>query len=210
MRMTATFPKNREPISYAVFEWPDCSAATTPMWGNKGALPHDLGHYVGEAQFRPPYGFWNLAAQQAPFDSLTLIRGRWPGDRKAWLDRVRRKHGLEMLKSEATDLAGLADPRVDLDRRWPAMARSLRKAYSFSTRSPFDDATKADFLEARERAIALNEAWRRVPVGGALVVSWPPDTPPRVLQTYNTTSHPEPGPRQRAKKHAVSRRFPRR
>ncbi|HUR49823.1 MAG TPA: hypothetical protein VMY88_09915 [Acidimicrobiales bacterium] len=210
MRMTATFPKNRDPISYAVFEWPDGSAATTPMWGIKGALPHDLGHYVGEAVFRPPYGFWNLTAQQAPFDSLTLVRGRWPGDRKAWLDRVRRKHGVEMLKSEMLDLSGLADPRTDLDRTWAGLARGLRKGLSFTPSSPFDNATKADFLECRERAIALNEAWRRVPVGGALVVFWPPDTPPRVLQTFDSGSIPEPAPRRRPKKHAVRRQFPRR
>lgn len=203
VRMTATFPKRRAGISLCVFEWPDGSAATTPMYGGIGALPHDLGHYVGEAQFRPPYGFWNLAAQQAPFSSLTLVRGRWPGDRKEWLDRIRRKHGAEMLKAESVDLARLADPRFDFDRQWPAVARSLRNAYSFTRSNPFDKATKADFVRARELAIALNEAWQQVPEGGALVVAWPPDTPPRVTQTFDSDAITLPARSRRAKKHAA-------
>ena len=206
--MTATFPKTRrdEP-AVALFEWPDGSAATTPMHGIVGALPHDLGHYVGEAQFRPPYGFWNLAAQQAPFASLTLIRGRWPGDRQAWLDRVRRKHGVEMLKAEALDLSGLADAPVEaIERSWAALARGMRKGLSFTRTSPFDHATKADFMEIRERAIALNKAWRQVPVGGALVVTWPPDERPRVIQRYDLSAMTPSGGLRAPTKKYVSRR----
>ena len=206
MRMTATFPKprDRRALTVAVFEWPDGSAATTPMFGVVEALPHDLGHYIGEAHFRPPYGFWNLAAQQAPFSSLTLIRGRWPGDRKEWLDRIRRKHGAEMLKAESVDFVGLANPRFDLDRYWPAAARSLRKAYSFNGSNPFDKATKADFIAMRERAIALTDVWERVPCGGALEVSWPPDTPPRIIPQYEAQLF-APRRRRRMKKHAVAK-----
>ena len=186
MRMTATFPKSHDRGNVAVFEWPDGSAATTPMWARGDRLPHDLGHYIGEAQFRPPYGFWSLAAQQAPFGSLTIVRGRWPGDRQEWLDRVRKKHGAEMLKAESLDLSGLADiTEAELEGRWPAAARTLKKAYSFTSANPFDKAKRADFFEARERAIALRDAWRRVPFGGALVVCWPPDMPPRVIGTYD-------------------------
>lgn len=204
--MTATFPKSHDHVCVAIFEWPDGSAATTPMWGRRDRLPHDLGHYIGEAQFRPPYGFWSLAAQQAPFNSLTLVRGRWPGDRQEWLDRIRRKHGAEMLKAEALDLSRLADiSESDLEGRWPVAARSLRNGYSFTRSSPFDSATRTDFFEARERAIALNEAWRRVPFGGALVVSWPPDTPPRVLRTYDGWAVTRPAPRRRSKKPALHR-----
>ena len=204
--MTATFPKSRNAHCVALFEWPDGSAATTPMWGIVGALPHDLGHYVGEAQFRPPYGFWNLAAQQAPFASLTLVRGRWPGDRHEWLERIRRKHGVEMLKAEALDLSRLADRSIgDIDRHWPGMARRLRNGLSFTRTSPFDHATKADFVEARDRAIALNKAWGRVPVGGALIVFWPPDKPPQVVQRYEPPVMTPVG-RKSGKEKRVSRR----
>lgn len=204
MRMTATFPKvNDRSAHLALFEWPDGSAATTPMYGHPKRLPHDLGHYVGEAHFRPPYGFWNLAAQQAPFHSLTLVRGRWPRGRQEWLDRVRRKHGAEMLKAESVDVARLAAPDFDLEARWATMARALRRAYSYTDSNPFDGATRADFVACRGRARELTEAWERVPWGGALVVSWPPDTPPKILETYEAEEPPACKPRRKAKKHAV-------
>ena len=181
MRMTATFPKSHDHGNAAIFEWSDGLVATTPT-GRGDRLPHDVGHYIGEAQFRPPYGFWSLAAQQAPFSSLTLVRGRWPDDRQQWLERIRRKHGPEMLQAEALNLSWLAGiSAADLEGRWPVAARTMRKAYSFTRSSPFATATRTDFVEARDRAISIHDAWRKVPFGGALVVSWPPDTSPRVL-----------------------------
>lgn len=189
VKMTATFPKSHERGRLAVFEWPDGLVATCPIdAANSGALPHDLIHYLGEAQFRPPYGFWGLASQQAPFASLTLVKGAWPRGRREWLDRVRRKHGVEMFKAEVVELGNITDPNLDMDRYWPVRARTLRNAYSYAAENPFANATRADFVEARERAIALHDAWRRVPFGGALVVSWPPDTPPRILGTYDASA----------------------
>lgn len=205
MRMTATFPKSRDRGALAVFEWPDGLVATCPIQAsNTGRLPHDLIHYIGEAQFRPPYGFWGLAARQAPFDSLTLVKGAWPRGRREWLDRVRRKHGVEMFEAEVVELGRIADPDLDMDQYWPAQARTLRKAYSYTAENPFANATRSDFVEARQRAIALHEAWRRVPFGGALVVSWPPTATPRVLQTYDAEAITQSA-RRRRKQHAVGR-----
>lgn len=206
MRMTATFPKSRARGCVAVLEWPDGSAATTSMHGSADRLPHDLQHYFVEAQFRPPYGFWNLAAQQAPFGSFTLVRGRWPRGRQDWLARVRRKHGVEMLKAESVGLAQITDPNLDMDQYWPVRARTLRKAYSYTAANPFANATKTDFVEARDRALALHAVWRRVPFGGALIVSWPPGTPPRILPTYEASGVPDTSSnRHRATRHRVRR-----
>ena len=181
--MTVTFPKSHDHKNVATFEWPDGSAATTPA-GRGDRLPHDLGHYTAEAHFRPPYGFWSLAAQQAPFSSLTLVRGRWPVGRHEWLDRVRKRHGAEMLQAEALNLSWLAYiSEADLEGRWPVAARTMKKAYSFTPSNPFAAATRADFFEARKLAISLLDTWRKVPFGGALVVSWPPSASPLVLQT---------------------------
>lgn len=203
--MTATFPKAREHARLAVFEWSDGLVATCPIQSaNVHSLPHDLTHYVGEAQFRPPYGFWGLACQQAPFASLTLVKGSWPRGRREWLDRVRRKHGVEMFQAEAVEMGPIAEPDLDMDAYWPVQARTLRNAYSYAAENPFANATKADFVEARERAIALNDAWHRVPFGGALVVSWPPDIPPRVLTAFDRGEIRAPS-RRRSKKSALHR-----
>lgn len=88
----------------ATLSWRDGTVATTPIWGTPNRLPHDLDHYIVEAVFQPPYGFWGLVERQAPFDSLTLVRGRWPKGKAAWFERVVRKHVAEMLKAEAVGL----------------------------------------------------------------------------------------------------------
>lgn len=176
MALKVTFPKNHDRARLAVFEWDDGLVATTPVWGRAERLPHDLSHYAIEAQFLPPYGFWSMAERQAPFESLTLVRGRWPRGRREWLDRVRRKHGGEMLKAEAVELGPLADPAVELDAVWSAMARSFKRAYDFGPANPFSHVTKSDLAVARQRYFELTDAWQRVPWGGALVVAWPPGT----------------------------------
>ncbi|MBW3537833.1 MAG: hypothetical protein KY395_08765 [Actinobacteria bacterium] len=202
--MTVSFPKSdgRAP---ALFEWADGLAATCAIHNHPKRLPHDLEHYIVEAQFRPPYGFWSLASRQAPFDSLHLVRGRWPRGKREWLDRVRRKHGAEMLKAEAVGLGPIHDPDLDLERYWPRRARLLRNAYSYTASNPFDHATRADFVEARERSLTLRAAWQRLPMGGALVVSWPPDTAPRIVQAYNPDAIALRAQRSHAKKPALHR-----
>lgn len=206
MKMTATFPKSHERVRLAVFEWSDGLTATCRIQSaNVHSLPHDLIHYIGEAQFRPPYGFWGMASRQAPFASLTPVKGSWPKGRREWLDRVRRKHGVEMFMAEVVELGPIADPNLDMDKYWPVSARMLRNAYSYAAENPFANATRADFVEARERAIALEDAWRKVPFGGALVVAWPPDTPPRILARYDPADVPAPRRRHTTKKRALHR-----
>src|SRR5690349_9692129 len=113
--MTATFTKTVG--APAVYRWADGTVATTPNWGRR--FPHDLTHWLVEAQVDLPYGFWALAGRQAPFDSFTLVRGRWPKGAHEFLDRVRRKHRGEMLHAEA--MGGLPLARADLDVKgeWP-------------------------------------------------------------------------------------------
>ncbi len=173
--MTATFPKNREAGRVATFAWPDGTAATTPIWGRPERLPHDLDHYIIDAVFRPPYGFWDLVERQAPYPSLTLVRGRWPKGKPEWYERVVRKHGVEMLKSEATGLGLLFRAVTDeqVDRLVPELRRRLRRSYALSPVNAFEDATRDQFHETRELHKALHRAWDGVPTGGALEVAYP-------------------------------------
>src|SRR4051795_1960423 len=176
--MVASFPKvgrTHEP-PLATYRWDDGLVATTPSWGASQRLPHDLGHYLTEAWFRPRYGFWSMVADQMPFSSMTLVRGRWPKDARARLEQAVRDHGLEMLKAEATDLSGLIDPDIDIDLHWPGIRRSLERAYVFGPENPFAAAAAADLRRFANRGRALRNCWRRVPLGGALEVYWPPTT----------------------------------
>lgn len=179
--LRATFPKQKGRGALAVFAWRDGTSATTPTDSGE-RLPHDLTHYAVEAHFRPPYGFWSLAARQAPFESLTLVAGRWPAAGRSALERARRKHGAEMLKAEAVNLTMLADPEFDLARGWGALRKTLTRAYAFGPSNVFADASRADFDAVRTRYLDLTRAWSKVPYGGGLVLSWPPDRVPVVCR----------------------------
>lgn len=164
--------------------WPDGTAATTPIGGRPERLPHDLGHYIVEAVFRPPYGFWGLVERQAPFSSLTLIRGRWPRGKAEWFERVLRKHGTEMLKAEATGLGLLlrVNTADEVDRVIPELRRRLRTSYALTPANAFADAPREHFHDARRLHDTVHRAWTGVPVGGALEVAYPPNGKPRTHQ----------------------------
>jgi hypothetical protein len=130
---------------------------------------------------RPQYGFWNLVGQQAPFESLTPVGGRWPKGRQEWLDRIRRKHREAMLKAEAMDVIRLADPTLDLDAEWRQVKTSLERPFAFNAETTIRGITKADVVALRDSAVAVRSGWQAVPNGGALVVSWPPTTAPEIV-----------------------------
>lgn len=178
------FPKQRGRDRVATFSWPDGTAATTPIWDRPDRLPHDLDHYIVEAVFRPPYGFWGLVERQAPFSSLTLVKGRWPKGQAKWFARVVRKHGAEMLKAEAAGLGLLFKARTDeeVDRVIPEVRRRLHRSYALSPENAFENATRDQFYEARELHATLHRAWRGVPMGGALEVTYPRRGKPKIHQ----------------------------
>lgn len=181
MLLEVTFPKVRDPRRVATFAWSDGLVATCPIWGRCERLPHDLEHYAVDAHFRPPYAFWTLVGQQAPFASLSPVKGRWPPRKVEWLDRVRRKHGLEMLKGEAPGLGRVGHPDFDVDAEWPTIRRTLNRAYVFSADNPFADVTKESLLVLHDAQNRLHRTWQQVPMGGALRVHWPPERSPQVL-----------------------------
>ena len=166
--MTVTFTKIRG--APAIHRWPDGRVATALPW-MKG-LPHDLGHWLMEAQVDLPWGFWSLAGQQAPFASLTLVEGRWPKGRQEWFDRVRRKHGLSMLHAEAQDGHWLADPHLDVHKDWQEIRRRLVHTYAFED-SPLASWGPQDVERLRPFALRAAATWDALPAGGSVEVAWP-------------------------------------
>ena len=169
-QMTVTFTKVRG--APAVHRWPSTPGlvATSMVW-NAG-LPHDLGHWMMEAQVDLPWGFWSLAGQQAPFDSLVLVGGRWPKGRQEWLNRVRRKHGYAMLHAEAQDGSWLARPDLNVHAEWREIRDRLTKTYAFSD-SPLTRFGPQDVEALRPFARRAAAAWDELPAGGSVEVSWP-------------------------------------
>jgi hypothetical protein len=165
--MTATFTKT--PGAPTVYRWRDGTVATTMNWGR--GIPHDMGHWFMEAQVDLPYGFWSLAGQQAPFDSFTLVHGRWPKGRQEFLDRVRRKHREAMLHAEAHGGLWLARPDLNVHAEWPDIRRKLAKAYAF-TESPLAHLGPDDVERLRPFALRATQVWNDLPDGASVEVRW--------------------------------------
>lgn len=166
--MTVTYTKL--PGALSVHRWPNGLVATTPQWGR--GLPHDLGHWLMEAQVDLRWGFWSLAGQQAPFESLTVVAGRWPKGRQEWLDRVRRKHGTAMLHAEVQDGRWLADPNLDVDADWKTIRAKLARTYAFEA-SPLANLAPQDVERLRPFAIRAVATWDALPKGASVEVCWP-------------------------------------
>lgn len=174
MRLTATFPKAPAKGGLAEFRWSDGTVATTPLFTHPERLPHDLEHYVVDAHADLPYGFWALAGRQTPFNSFTLVSGRWERGARERFERSARKHRGAMLQGEAAFFVHeLADQEDNLASEWGAMRRRLRRAYSYETDSPLGDLEVDDVRQIIAFDRALHRTWSDLPVGAALQVSWP-------------------------------------
>jgi hypothetical protein len=175
MRLVASFPKVDDLSRVATYQWSNGVVAETPLYGAWRRLPHDVHHYIVESRVQPPYGFWSLAGKQAPFESFTLVKGRWPRDRVEWFNRVKRKHHDEMTQSEAMSIVdALARGQLDLHRDWKAIRNQLCRAYAIKADSAFASLDQRDLAELVDVHRAVHAAWDAVPEGGVFEVSWPP------------------------------------
>lgn len=175
MRLTVSFPKIRDGQRVATYMWSDGMVAESRVYGAWHRLPHDLEHYVLESKVKPPYGFWSLAGQQAPFESFTLIRGRWSRERIEWFQRIKRKHHDEMVQSEAIGIvSALARGELDLHRDWRPIRRQLSRAYAIKSESVYASLEQRDLADLVEVHRSIHAAWDAVAVGQSLEVCWPP------------------------------------
>ena len=162
--MRAVFPREAGRAT-ARFEWDGGFLASSPIHSHPDLLPHDLAHYAVDAVLRPRYGFWELAAQRAPFTSFQPSQP-WPKDRVAWFTRLVRDHRDEMVEAERF-------PSL-LSVGWPEAQRLLRQHWSNWPGNPRPELTRRDH-EAMLRIYAgLWDEWRALPLGRALEVRWPP------------------------------------
>ncbi len=182
MQLRARFPKSTDGRNVAEYAWSDGLTGTSPSNGRPGRLPHDLDHYILESQVDVPYGFWALSARQAPFKTFTLVRGRWPRGKAEWFERVKRKHGGEMLQAEAVGIVSrLSRGELDINRDWKSIRRQLTRAYTYESDGPFAAVTQRDLAAIVPFHDELHRTWEAVPVGGALQVSWPKMDGPVVI-----------------------------
>lgn len=147
--------------------------AMDPAPGYDDEIPHDLVHYVVEAELGFTYGVYGSAARgggtfvsTAQLDGSSRQRARDQRKQRRRDQALRARdarEGSEMVQSER--LAGLCDvawrrkqgQRADPSRQAPVMRP--------------EDAAAVERVVARLNALA--PLWRALPVGGELVFEWP-------------------------------------
>jgi hypothetical protein len=150
----------------------------SPAPGYDDDIPHDLVHYIVEAELQLLAGVFGRAAKgggtfiREPAPSLTareLARQRRRSKKRESALRARDDTGArEMETSER--LAALCD--VAWRRRHGQRPDPLRKAPA-----PVSEEDAVRVARVVTRLDALAPLWRALPVGGALVFQWPSVTP---------------------------------
>ena len=160
---------------YAVFVAPEGTppGAMDPAPAYDDDIPHDLVHYVVEAELGLANGVYGRAAQGAG----TFVASAQPGVDARERARMQRKRGRRERAlgaegardasdlAESERLAGLCD--VAWRRKHSQRRDPLRSAPTLRT----EDLAKVDRIVTRLDLVA--PLWRALPVGGELVFEWP-------------------------------------
>jgi hypothetical protein len=149
-----------------------------PAPGYDDDLPHDLVHYVVEAELRLATGVFGRAAQGGGTFIDATESGTTPRERARQRRKQRRRENALRTNDEASAddmatserLTALCD--VAFRRRHGQHADPLRSA---PEPLPTDD--PACIPRVVDRLDALAPLWRALPVGGELVFEWPSPMP---------------------------------
>lgn len=174
-RVEARFKRIGERRYAVELEVPGVGLQTmSPAPGYDDDIPHDLVHYIVEAELQLRAGVFGRAAKgggtfmREPTPSLTareLARQRRRSKKRESAFRARDDAGARELETSER-LAGLCD--VAWRRRHGQRADPLRKAPE-----PASDHEAAQVERVVKRLDALAPLWRALPIGGALVFQWP-------------------------------------
>jgi hypothetical protein len=147
--------------------------AADPAPGYDDDIPHDLVHYVVEAELRLTHGVYGRAARGAGTFIATAERDMNPRQRvRDQREQLRRERalcsrgGAPALEMETSErIAALSD--IAWRRKAGQRPDALRAA-------PAQQSEDAAYVErVVTRLDALAPLWRALPVGGELVFDWP-------------------------------------
>lgn len=146
-----------------------------PAPGFDPHIPHDLVHYVVEAELRLQHGVFGRAAKGGgtfiPAESgaegarQRARQRRKQGRREAALHASDKSQELEMQRSER--LAGACD------LVWRKRQGQRPDPARFREPDPISSEDAASVERVVARLDELAPVWHRLPVGGALVFAWP-------------------------------------
>ena len=126
-------------------------AAQFAVYDYGPALPHDLVHYVVEAELGMEFGFWGLLAAGAKLQAVQAYGARDPRRIPKEEDALVRAHVDELLDAERFAAAFSGLPGVEVDHGLdPGTAERIRS-----------------------RIDELNQRWQATPAGDVFRLDWP-------------------------------------
>jgi len=136
-------------------------------------LPHDLVHYVVEAELDLRHGFWGLLAAGAEFSNVLIVnrRGKRPAARGRQLIHEHRDELVEV-EALAGTFTAIWRGGVRHEDDWPQVRARLANTW---THRPTPHAIgPADVERVCAALDALQLRWQYLPAGATLTVTWPP------------------------------------
>jgi hypothetical protein len=158
----------------------DALQAVDPAPGYDDDIPHDLVHYIVEAELRLQAGVFGRVAQGG---GTFIPSAEQPGDSRERMRRQRKQRRRE-LSLRARDEARTGD--MVASERLSAICDVAWRRRHGQRADPLRQAPEmlANDADCVERVVArldrLAPLWRELPVGGEIVFEWPSATPREV------------------------------
>lgn len=144
-----------------------------PAPGYDAHIPHDLVHYLAEAELRLSSGVFGRAAAGGGgfFETADT-----PGDprRRSRVQRRLKKREASLSRADRGDMARSEQLAGMCDIAWRRRAGATAPAWAERRRIPPEDAPAVDRILGRLDELA--PLWHDLPVGGALSFTWPHTT----------------------------------
>jgi hypothetical protein len=143
---------------------------TDPAPGYDDDIPHDLVHYLVEAELGLRHAVYGRAAAGG---GAFLATDETPGDprRRAREQRRRRAKEASLRRGDPGDMARSEEVAGWCDIAW--RRRAGAETPPWAERSPVPAADRAVVERVLAHLERLAPLWRDLPVGGALTVTWP-------------------------------------
>jgi len=145
-----------------------------PAPGYDDHIPHDLVHYLTEAELGLTSGvFGRAAAGGGGFTEATEVPGDARGRARA--QRRLKKREASLSRADRGDMARSEHLAGLCDLAWRRRAGAERPAWAGHRPIPAEDRPAIDRVLARLDELA--PLWHDLPVGGALTFTWPRTAP---------------------------------
>lgn len=175
--MDAAFHRDTAWTIRVSIERDDGAVLETRSSGATDALPHDVIHFVVERELGLDDGFWPRVARGVKFRNMRLLRRPQTRHRRQ-PPRPKRRSAKEKGLLEAEVLVGVFHDiwTGAAEREWGTIRAFLDSVWSPRTRSRADELDEQTIRRVCDALTEAEQAWRRVPIGGELRMTWPPAT----------------------------------